>query len=549
MAKGHGTLSMEPVSLRAFGRGTGLLAREPRVAALIAVIGVALALFVAYPLFVVFRSAGIPDSTLFLTPLLNSLKIGTASACVGVLVGYVTAYVTVMTGLPFKRFFKSVATLPMIAPPFMMALAAIMLFGRNGAITRHFEHAPSIYGFWGLLVVETISYFPTAYLLLIAVFQSIDPVLLESAKNQGASPWRAFRDVVLPLSVPGVLSALLLIFIESLADFGNPLILSGDFKVLSVEAYLKITGEFDPAGGATLAMVLLVPSLIAFLVQKYVVDRRSFATMTGKPSSSSTPPTSHAGRMIALGVASVVAAIVLLFYFSVLFGSLVQTWGANDSFTLSHYRIALENAWEPLADSLTLAGIAAPTTALLGMLMAYLLVRKSFPGRGLMEFVSMLTFAVPGTVVGIGYILAFNQRPIQLTGTALIIVLLMVFRNLPLGLQSGMTAIRQIDRSIEEGSANLGAGSLTTFGRIVLPLISPALFSGLAMSFVRSMTAISAVIFVVSGQWNLVTVAILGDVENSQLSQASALSMILVLFVSASLAVMSLVTSRMGVRR
>jgi iron(III) transport system permease protein len=548
MAKGHGAITLQgTISAPRFR----LLSREPYVAALIGVVALLLAAFVAFPLFAVLRtafSAGghATDLSTFLKPLSNSLKIGAAAAITGTIVGYLFAYVTVMTDLPLRKLFRGLGTLPMIAPPFMMALAAIMLFGRNGAITRHFEHAPSIYGFWGLLLVETISYFPTAYLLLVAVFQSIDPVLIESARNQGAGTLRSFRDVVLPLSLPGILSALLLIFIESLADFGNPLVLSGDFKVLSVEAYLKITGEFDPAGGAMLSLLLLVPSIAAFLLQKYVVNRRSFATLTGKPSSSAPARTSRLGRGMALAVAGGISAVVLLFYFSVLFGSLVKVWGADHSFTLAHYAAAFENSWGPLYDSLLLSSIAAPVTALFGMVLAYLLVRKSFVGRGAIEFVAMLTFAVPGTVVGIGYILAFNQPPLQLTGTATIIVLLMIFRNLPLGLQSGMTAIRQLDRSIEEGSANLGAGSARIFGTIVLPLISPALFSGLAQSFVRSMTAISAIIFVVSGQWNLITVAILGDVDNSQLSQASALSMVLIVLVSAALGLMAAVTSRMG---
>ncbi|HUP56232.1 MAG TPA: iron ABC transporter permease, partial [Bdellovibrionota bacterium] len=525
MAKGHGAVIPAGAYAPAF--------REPLVAAVILALAAGLALFVVLPLMVVFKAAGPIEGSSYLNPLWNSLKIGASVACTGTLVGYALAYVTTMTGLPFRRFFTSIGTLPMIAPPFMMALAAIMLFGHNGFVSRNLVQLPSIYGFWGLLLVETISYFPTAFLLLIAVFQAIDPVLLESARNQGAGPVRVFKDIVFPLSIPGIISSMLLIFIESLADFGNPLILSGDYKVLSVEAYLKITGEFDQAGGASLAILLLVPSIAAFMLQKYVVDRRSFATLTGKPSSSSRAKSGPVARALALGVASLVAAVVILFYAAVGFGSLVQTWGANHTFTFSNYATALDRSWGALYDSLILALISAPITGLVGMLMAYLLVRKSFAGRGLMEFVSMLTFAVPGTVVGIGYVLAFNQPPIQLTGTAAIIVILMIFRNLPLGIQSGMAAIRQVDRAIEEGSANLGAGSMTTFRKVVLPLIAPALFSGLAQSFVRAMTAISAIIFVVSGQWNLITVSILGYVENSQLSQASALSITLVVFVSA----------------
>jgi iron(III) transport system permease protein len=452
--------------------------------------------------------------------------------------------------------FRFIATFPIISPPFIVALAAIMLFGENGTLRREILNPlfgtgviPSVYGFWGLLVVEVITYFPTAFLVLFGVFAAIDPVLEEAAHNQGANKYQTFRDVIFPLSLPGIFSSLLLIFIESLADFGNPLILSGDFKVLSVEAYLKITGEFDTAGGAALAMLLLVPSLAAFFIQRYYLEKKSFVTLSGKPSSSRRHETSFFTRAALFASCAIPASIVILFYSSVIFGSFVQTWGVDNTLTFKHYVSAFHDAFDALKDTLVLAAIATPATGIIGMIIAYLVVRKKFIGRTFIEVSSMLTFAVPGTVVGIGYILAFNDRPIMLTGSALIIILLFVFRNAPVGIQSGMTAIRQLDRSIEEASANLGAGMLTTFRRIVLPLVAPAFFSGLAYSFVRSMTAVSAVIFVVSGTWNLATVSILGFVENSYLSKASAMCMILVAIVSVALGFMQTLVHRMGVNR
>jgi len=541
---------------RAKRGGTSILG-EPWVALAAVVIAIFLSIFVILPLLIVFKASFFHDGILslehyrklfedsqYLRPLWNSLSLGAAVAVAGTFLGYVFAYCLTLTAMPGKRFFRFTATFPMISPPFMIAIAVIMLLGRNGVITRELIDLGNIYGFWGLFLVETLSYFPTAFLVLIAVFQSIDPVLEEAAQNQGATPLRAFRDVIVPLSMPGVLSSLLLIFIESLADFGNPLILSGDFKVLCVEAYLKITGEYDTAAGAVLSILLLLPSLIAFFIQKFYVDRKSFATLTGKPSSSRRKADSKWGPWAAFAACLVIALPIALFYGAVIYGSFVKTWGADASFTLDHYTETLRGSWGTLSDSLLLAAISTPITGILGMIIAYLLVRKSFPGRSLMEVVSMLTFAVPGTVVGIGYILAFNDPPIQLTGTAAIVIILFIFRNAPVGIRAGMTAIRQIDRSIEEGSANLGAGSMTTFRRIVLPLIAPAFFSGLAYSFVRCMTAISAVIFVVSGRWNLVTVSILGYVENSALSRASAMCMVLVIIVAFVLGALNLWVGR-----
>jgi iron(III) transport system permease protein len=539
---------------------------EPAVAALIAALFLLLGVFVVLPLVRVFGAGFLRDGQLTLDvyretlagrgavrPLWNSLLLGSTVAVAGTAAGFAAAWVLTRSALPGLRVFRWLALLPMIAPPFMIALAAIMLFGRNGVVTRHVlvpvlgaGNVPEIYGFGGLVLVQTLTYFPLSMLLLSGVLAAIDPALEEAAQNQGAPPSRVFRDVVLPLSVPGILSSMLLLFIESLADFGNPLILGGDFRVLSVAAFLRITGEFDTAGGAVLATLLLLPALVAFLAQKYVIERTSFVTATGRPAGRRVVDRSAPVRLGAAAVVALIGGAVCLFFGAVLYGSFIDVWGAAGQPTLGNYADALRQARRPLADSLTLAAIATPVTGVLGLAAAWLLVRRRFRGRALMSLLLMLTFAVPGTVVGIGYILAFNAPPVQLTGTAAIIVLLFVFRSLPVGVEAGTTAIRQLDPALEEASATLGGRPATTMRRVVLPLITPAFFAGLAHSFVRSMTAISAVIFVVSGKWNLVTVAILGYVENADLGRASALCMILVGIIAAALGGMQLALLRAG---
>jgi iron(III) transport system permease protein len=539
------------------------------VAALIVLLFLLLAVFVVLPLARVLSAGFMRDGAWTLdvyremlrsrsvgVPLWNSLRLAATVAVAGTLLGYISAWLLTMVALPGRRVFRTIATLPMVAPPFMIALAAIMLFGRNGVITRWVlipllgaGGTPEIYGFGGLVLVQTLTFFPLSMLILSGTLAAMDPALEEAAQNQGASLLRAFRDIVLPLSVPGILSSMLLLFIESLADFGNPLILGGDYRVLSVAAFLRITGEFDTSGGAVLATVLLVPALAAFFVQRHYVGRTAFATLTGRPAVARRAPASAAARVAALGAATGIAGAVCLFFGAVTYGSLVEAWGVRGVLTLNNYADVLRTARHALADSLLLAAIATPLTALFGMAAAWVLVRRSFAGRALMATLAMLTFAVPGTVVGIGYILAFNEPPLQLTGTGAIIVLLFVFRSAPVGIEAGMSALRQIDPHIEEGSASLGARPATTFGRIVLPLIAPAFFTALAHAFVRSMTAVSAVIFVVSGRWNLATVSVLGFVENADLSRAAALCMILVAIVAAVLGLMQLAVSRMGAAR
>jgi iron(III) transport system permease protein len=541
---------------------------EPPVAALIALLFVLLGIFVVLPLARVFGAGFVRDGALTLehwrallhsgavvVPLWNSLRLGATVAVTGTLLGFACAWVLTMVRMPFSGVLRAAALLPMIAPPFMIALAAIMLFGRSGVMTRNVlvpllgaGNVPEIYGFGGLVLVQTLTFFPLSMLLLIGTLSALDPSLEEAAQSQGATPLRSFRDVVLPLALPGILASMLLLFVESLADFGNPLILGGDYRVLSVAAFLRITGEFDTSGGAVLATVLLVPALAAFFAQRAIVQRTAFATVTGRPAAARRAAASRAAVALGGAIMIVVLASVMLFFSVVAYGSLVEVWGVSGTMSLRNYADTFTAARRALTDSLLLAAIATPLAGLFGMAAAWVLVRRNFAGRSLMGVVAMLTFAVPGTVVGIGYILAFNAPPLQLTGTAAIIVLLFVFRSAPVGIEAGISAIRQIDPVLEEGSASLGARPALTFRRVLLPLMAPAFFTGLAHAFVRSMTAISAVIFVVSGRWNLATVAVLGFVENADLARASALCLILVAIVAAVLGAMHLAVARMGAR-
>ncbi len=233
----------------------------------------------------------------------------------------------------------------------------------------------------------------------------------------------------------------------------------------------------------------------------------------------------------------------------VVIGSFVKIWGADYGFTLNNYQHVFTIGGKFIKDTLTLSAVATPIAGILAMIIAFLVVRKEFPGKKLMEVVSLLSFAVPGTVIGIGYILAFNEKPLLLTGTATIIIILFIFRNMAVGVQTGIAELQQIDPAIEEASTDLGASSSTTFRKITLPLITPAFFSGLAFTFVKCMTAVSAVIFVVSGKWNLITIAILGSVENSDLSQAAAFSIVIIIFILIALAVIQLLVNKIGVRR
>lgn len=543
-----------------------LIRKEPLLLVLILAIFYFLLLFVVFPVFQVVKSSFTLDNhfdisnylaifskSYYFQPFFNSMILGACTATTGTLIGFIFAYGITRTPLPFKPFFRMTAIFPIISPPFVVSLAAILLLGRAGTITPFLTRIIgeySIYGLGGLILVETIAYGPTAFLVLYGILQAIDPALEEASMDLGASRARVFTTITLPLATPGIASAWLLVFIQSMADFGNPIVLSGNFRVLSVQAFLQITGMYDLPRGATLAILLLIPTITAFFLQKYWVARKSYVTVTGKPTAATIKNLEWYIKLPVYFFCIFFTGLVFLFYGTVIYGSFQKLWGVDATLTFNNYIEMFEVGKDYIIDSLTLATIATPITGLVGMFIAFLIIRKKFPGRGLMEFVSMLTFAVPGTVVGIGYILAFNQRsillPVVLTGTPWIIIFLLIFRNMPVGIRSGIAALQQIDPSIEEASTNLGADSATTFRTITLPMIAPAFFSGLVYSFVKAMTAISAVIFVVSGKWNLITIAILGFVDNSQYAQAAAMSMLLIAIVLVAIGIIQLLVNRIG---
>ncbi len=269
--------------------------------------------------------------------------------------------------------------------------------------------------------------------------------------------------------------------------------------------------------------------------------------MTGKPTASSSKLVSRGARRGLVTFAALFSGFVLLFYGTIFLGAFTRVWGYDFSHTLDHFSYAFGVGLGTIRDTLIVALWSTPLSGFLGMLIAFLVVRTSFPGKGLMEFTSILNFAVPGTVIGIGYILAFNRPPLMLMGTLAILVLNFVFRYIPVGIQSGIAVLRQIDPSIEEAAQNLGADRITTFRKVTLPIIAPAFFSGLVFAFVRAMTAISAAIFLVSANWNLLTVQILNQVGSGRLGVAAAFSVILVVIVVAAMAVIArLVPGRTG---
>ncbi len=444
-----------------------------------------------------------------------------------------------------KRLLRLLTVLPIITPPFVIGLAIIMVFGRSGTMTLvlqdlfGIEPTRYIYGVPGILLAQLLSFTPIAFLVLIGVVEGVSPSLEEAAQTLRATRWRTFSTVSLPLMRPGLANAFLLGFIESLADFGNPLVLGGGDEVLATEIYFAVAGaQNDVPRAAALALVLLAFTSAAFALQRRWVGKKSYTSMTGK-ADSGTPIALPTGVLWGVRLVSVPWALfTLAMYVMIVIGGFVKLWGQDHTLTLEHFEglFAVTSAglvggaWDSLITTVKVAAISAPLTAALGLLTAYLLARQRFVGRDAFEFATMLSFAIPGTVVGVGYVLAFNIPPIELTGTGAILVICFIFRNMPVGIRAGVATLAQIDPSLDEASLTLGASSGQTVYRVVLPLLKPAVAAAVVYGFVRSMTAVSAVIFLISADYNLATTYILGRVEDGAYGPAIAYSAVLIVF-------------------
>jgi iron(III) transport system permease protein len=395
-----------------------------------------------------------------------------------------------------------------------------------------------VFGVW---LAQMFAFTPIAYMSMRGVVQGISPSLEEAAQTLRASRAATFRSVTLPLMKPGLANAFLVGFIESMADFGNPVVVGGQYSVLSTEIFFAIVGaQFDQGRAASLALLLTAFALTVFFVQQRVLGRTAYTTVSGKGDAGLPMPLPGGVKRLCRAVAVPWLGFTVVIYVFAFIGGFVRTWGRDYTPTLQHLITAFDlqwgdhglvwagTAWNSLFTTVKLAAVAAPITAAIGLLIAWLLARTQFVGQRAFEFGALLAFAIPGTVLGVSYILAFNVPPFELTGTALIIVLCFVFRNLPVGVRAGAASFKQIDRSLDEASTMLRAGTATTLRRVVLPLLKPALVAALVYSFVRSMTTVSAVIFLVTAETELATTFIIGRVGQGDYGVALAYCTVLI---------------------
>lgn len=440
-----------------------------------------------------------------------------------IIIGFIYAYAMNYTDIPGKKFFRVIALVPIMAPSVITGLAFIMLFGRRGFITYHLLHLKvDLYGWVGLWIVQTIAFFPLAYMTISGVLKSISPNLELAAQNLGAKGFTLFRTVTLKLATPGILSAFLLVAINSFADFGNPKLVGGNYKVLATEAYMQVTGNWDMGTAAVLSVMLVIPTLIVFFLQKYYLDRKSYVTVTGKPVAGLKRDTvSPIVKWTLFAICSIMALIIISIFTVIIGYAVTKNFGVNNHLTLYNIKQGILNS-DAIKNSWILSMVTAVVTTVLGLVIAFVISRKRFPGKGVMDFLAMLPVSLPGTFIGLALILAFNKPPFSLTGTAAIVVIGMCLRQLPVGYRNAISGFKQIDKSIEEASTNLGADSIITFRKVVIPMLKNAFSTSFVYNFMKSMNTLSTVIFLVSPQWMLASVKILSLSDHGFYGVASA---------------------------
>jgi iron(III) transport system permease protein len=475
----------------------------------------------------------------------NSITVMVLSTTTAVALGFVYAYAMVYSRMPWKSFFRVLAVLPMLSPPFVVAASYILLFGPRGLITYNvFGQSPNILGLFGLWGVQTIAFFPYAYQLIADVLARSDPRLEQAARNLGATPWTVFRTVTLPLARPGLVSAVLLVAIYVVEDFGNPALIAGQYTVLPTLAYGLITGFGDFAGAAVVSTILLGLALVLYVVRiRLEGSGRNFVTITGRAASMPRPPVPNAVSVACFTTCLLLAGLIFLVYGVLVLSALVESYPFNFTPTLRHFADVGTN-FLPLRNSLQYAAIAAVACSAFAILLAYIVQRKEWRGRGLVDFIAIAPAAVPGIFFGIGYATTFNQRWLDWLDRGALIVISMIFWNIPVGYRAAIAGLQQIDRSIDEAATSLGAGSLRAFGGVLLPILYGPFMTGLVTAFVRAITTLSVVIFLFTPSTTTATIRIFQLVNDFNWGGATAFTVSVIASAIAVLVVLWTISGR-----
>ncbi|WP_070964087.1 ABC transporter permease [Vibrio sonorensis] len=471
----------------------------------------------------------------------NSMLLGTSVSLGSTLFGLLLAFYSTRVAKHSAFFARAFSILPIVTPPFIVGLGVSLMLGRSSYITEFMvEHLGLVqtnwlYGLPGIWIAQVLAFSPISFMILDGAIRSLDPSQEEVSKTLRSSRYQTLFYLVLPLLKPAIANSFLIVFVHSLADFTNPLVLGGGFDVLSTQIYFYMVGsQLDTKAASTLGSILLIFTLTVFMVQYFWIGKRSYVTISTQTTRGKVRTLPASIRLFVTVFLFVWVVFNLLLYGNILYGSFTVNWGVDYRLTLDNYQYLFgpnfnQGAWPSLISSISYASIAAPLTTLVGILIAYLVVRQQFYGKKVIEFASLICFAIPGTMTGVSFILAFNGAPFYLVGTTAIIVISMIVRSVPIGIRAGIASLSQVDKGLDEASMCLRANSFNTLSKISLPLLRPVIFSTLVYSFVRSMTTVSSVIFFVTPDSKVATSYILNRVEDGEYGIAIAYGSILIL--------------------
>ncbi|MGQ8819665.1 ABC transporter permease [Bibersteinia trehalosi] len=474
----------------------------------------------------------------------NSLFLSSFVGLVSTVFGLAFALYTTRIARRTAFIGKIFSILPIVTPPFVVGLGVTLMLGRSGYVTEWLNSwfglsSNWLYGFNGIAIAQILAFSPMSFMILDGALKSIHPSVEEASYTLRANRYQTFYNIIFPLLRPALANSFLIVFIQSLADFSNPLVLGGSFDVIATQIYFYIAGsQLDYASASTLGSMLLIFSLAIFVIQYIWIGNRSYVTVSGKSYRGDVQELPNGLKYTIVVMLAFWISFNLALYGSIFYGSFTVNWGVDYTLTMKNYTMLFgqglsDGAWPSLINTLIYAGISAPLTALFGLLIAYIVVRKDFQGKKTLEFLTMLCFAVPGTVAGVSYILAFNNAPMYITGTGIIIIISMVMRDLPIGMRAAIAGLGQLDKSLDEASLSLKGSSFKTIWFIVFPLLKPALLSALVTSFVRAMTTVSAIVFLVTADTRVATAYILNRVEDGEYGIAIAYGSILIVVMMA----------------
>jgi len=492
------------------------LRREPvLLLALLAVVALVLT-FIVYPQVQVVIAPGPSGYVDFLQggtwigPLRNSVEVTLLSTTTAVLLGFVYAYAMVYSHMPWKPFFRVIGILPLLSPPFVVAASYLLLFGPRGIVTYGvFGQSPIIFGLFGIWGVQTIAYFPFAYQLIADVLSRSDARMEQAARNLGAGPWRVFWTVTLPLSRPGLGAAILTTAIYVLEDFGNPQIIGGIFTVLPTQAYSLISGFGDFTSAAAVSTILLLLALGLYVAKIRLDGGRAFVTVSGRASSMPRPPVPRVLSAACFFACLALAALLVLVYGTLVVSAFTAVFPTNLTFTVRHFEFVLTGTnGDALRNTLTFSVVAAAFSAVFALFAGWLVQRGTWPGRGALDFLRIMPAAIPGIFFGIGYLTAFNQAWLDWVNRGWLIIIAMIFWNIPVGYQAAVAGLRQVDRSLDEAATSLGASKLRGFRDVLVPMLGGSLRVGFVTTFVRAVTTLSVVIFLFTPATTVATIRI-----------------------------------------